>query len=85
MANWRTQKITDTYREIVNIDTGAVRRINFASDKQMKYLESLRLEMMKDKDKYAPLKAKPSTFQAAKMIDKLLERKSKRDIQGQLL
>ncbi len=85
MANWRTLKITDVYREIVNTDTGAVRKVYFASEKQIKYLESLRYEMAKDKDKYSPLKTKPSTFAAAKAIDKLLAKKQKLEEQRTLL
>lgn len=85
MANWRTLKITDAYREIVNMDTGVTRKVFYASEKQIKYLESLRYELAKNKDKYAPLKTKPTTFAAAKAIDKLLAKKQKLEEQRTLL
>lgn len=74
MGDWRTQKVTDQYREIVNIKTGSIRRIPFASDKQWNYLEMLREKHAKDPSKYSRLKNRPTIHQAKKQIDKLLEK-----------
>lgn len=84
MARWVTNRITDEYREIINRDTGAIRKVPFASQKQWDYLESLRLEFAKNPDTHTKLKNRPTTFQASKQIDKLLARKQKRDEQQKL-
>lgn len=85
MGDWRTNKVTDEYREIVNIKTGSIRKIPFASDKQWNYLESLREQAMKDPTKYSRLKARPSTFQASKQIDKLLSKLQTSNSQEKLI
>lgn len=80
MGSWRTNRVTDEFRELVNIDTGALRRVPFASDKQFNYLQSLREQAGKP-----PLKNRPAAYAAAKAIDKLLAKKSKDEEQQQLI
>jgi len=70
MSDWLTHRITDEYREIVNKETGAIKRVPFASEKQMQYIQSLRADLGK-----APLKSKPPMYAAIKMIDKLVAKK----------
>lgn len=77
MTRWRTTKVTDEYREIVNLDTGAVRKVMLASDKQWAYLESLREKYSKN---YKPLKNRPTIFGAKKKIDKYLEKEKQQEL-----
>lgn len=69
MPKYSIVRITKEYREIVNLDTGAVRRVMLASDKQFNYLNSLRADIGKP-----PLKNRPAAYQAMKAIDKLTEK-----------
>lgn len=80
MTNWRTTKVTNEYREIVNIDTGSIRKIPLASDKQWNYLESLREKNTKDPSKYSRLKNRPTVFGANKAIDKLLKKEQQQSL-----
>lgn len=82
MAKWMTTRVTDTYRESTNIETGAVRRVPFATDKQWSYLESLRTEI---EGKTEPLKNRPTQFAASKSIDRLLLKKQKQEAQQKLI
>jgi hypothetical protein len=80
MTQYRIVKQTDSFREIVNLDTGAVRKIPMASDKQFSFLQKLRVEAGKE-----PLKHRPPAYQASKAIDKLLAKKSKEENQQTLI
>lgn len=75
MTRYRITKITDSYREIVNVDTGVVRRVALASDKQFNFLQKLRQEAGKPL-----LKNRPAAFQATKAIDKLLSKKQQTEL-----
>lgn len=77
---YRLMKQTDEYRDIVNIDTGQIRRVPMASDKQWAYLNNLRADAGKD-----PIKNRPAMFQAKKAIDKLLAKKSETERQQRLI
>lgn len=79
MTQWRTLRVTDEFREIVNLDTGAVRKVPLASDKQWNYLESLRSKH-KDPSKYTRLKNRPTVFAANKAIDKLLKKERQQEL-----
>jgi len=63
-----------TYREIANSETGVVRRISYASDKQWSYLQGLRAKLGKE-----PLKNRQVAYQASKAIDKLLKKIEEQD------
>lgn len=80
MTRYRIVKQTDSFREIVNVDTGAVRRIPMASDKQFSFLQKLR-----EQDGKPPLKHRPAAYQATKAIDKLLAKKQKEENQQTLI
>lgn len=80
MGQYRVMRQTDEYREIVNIDTGQIRRVPMASDKQWGYLNSLRADVGKD-----PIKNRPAMFQAKKAIDKLLAKKAETEQQQKLI
>lgn len=79
MTRWRTTKETNEYREIVNLDTGAVRKVMLASQKQWDFLESLRLKHSKQ-GKYSRLKNRPTVFSAKKKIDKYLEKEKQQQL-----
>jgi hypothetical protein len=78
MSYLRLVKVTDEYKEMVDVNTGVVRRIPFASEKQIKYLTYLR-----DLEGKPPLKNKPTVFSAKKAIDKLLLKQAKRQAEGE--
>lgn len=80
MTKWATRRVTDEYREIVNLETGVVRKVPFASDKQWNYLETLRLEAAKNKDTHTRLKNRPTVFACSKAIDKLLKKKTQQTL-----
>ena len=80
MTRWRTTKITKEYREIVNLDTGSIRKVMLASDKQWDYLESLRLKHSKQPETHTRLKNRPTVFSASKAIDKLLKKESQQKL-----
>ena len=73
MSYLKLVKITDTYKEMVDVNTGVVRRVPLASDKQWNYLNQLRQNEGKE-----PLKNRPAVYAAKKAIDKLLARAEKR-------
>lgn len=77
MTRWRTTKVTKEYREIVNVDTGSIRKVMLASDKQWAYLEQLRQRHSKN---YKPLKNRPTVFSASKKIDKYLEKEKQQTL-----
>lgn len=80
MTKWRITKITDSYREIVNLETGAVRKVPLASDKQFTFLQKLRANAGKE-----PLKNRPTVFAANKAIGKLLAKEQKEKQQQTLI
>lgn len=67
MAQWRLYRTFPDHKELINMDTGAIRKVPLASDKQFEYLNSLRSEAGLE-----PLKHKPPVYSANKAIDKLL-------------
>lgn len=77
MTKWRTLKVTNEYREIVNVDTGSVRKVMLASDQQWAYLEQLRQKHSKN---YKPLKHRPTVFSASKKIDKYLDKEKQQQL-----
>ena len=80
MSYLRLIKTTDTYKEMVDTETGVVRRIPLASDAQLEYLNHLRSNEGKE-----PLKARPAVYAAKKAIDKALARAEKRQNENQKL
>ena len=66
---WLTLSSKKEYREIVNLDTGSIRKVMLASDKQWDYLESLRLKHSKQPETHTRLKNRPTVFSASKAID----------------
>lgn len=79
---WMVTRRYDTYHELTNTDTGAMKKVALATDKQWDYLESLRLDV---EGKTERLANRPYAYQASKRIDKLVEKKEKRDRQQSLL
>ena len=79
---WIITRRYDTYHELTNTDTGAMKKVALASDKQWDYLESLRLDVEGKIDRLAN---RPYAYQASKRINKLVEKKEKRDRQQRLL
>lgn len=80
MTRWRTTRETQEYREIVNLDTGAVRKVMLATDKQWDFLEGLRLKHSKKPENYSRLKNRPTIFSAKKKIDKYLEKEKQQQL-----
>lgn len=60
---------------VMNKD-GVVKRIAFATDAQMRYLNTLRVKLGKD-----PLKGKPTVYAAKKQIDASLKKLAEKDAQ----
>ena len=81
MAEWQLWKKTNTHVEMVNRQTGVIKLMPLASDKQWAYLESLRREMTNRQ----PLKDRPLAFKAKEQIDKLLAKKKQIESQTKLL
>ena len=79
---WIITRRYDTYHELTNTDNGAMKKVALASDKQWDYLESLRLDVEGKIDRLA---SRPYAYQASKRINKLVEKKEKRDRQQTLL
>ena len=77
MTKWCTLKVTNEYREIVNVDTGSVRKVMLASDQQWAYLDQLRQKHSKN---YKPLKHRPTVFSASKKIDKYLDKEKQQQL-----
>lgn len=69
MGTLRFWRDWDGYREMVNTDTGEIKKIKLATEKQMKYLNSLRDQVGKP-----PVKGNLMIHQAVKQIDKLVEK-----------
>lgn len=59
---------TDQHMKVMNKD-GVVKTIAFATDAQMRYLNTLRHKLGKD-----PLKGKPTVYAAKKAIDSALKK-----------
>lgn len=68
----RVHKITNENIEMVDEDTGEIKRIRLASDAQMSYLNSLRLA-----DGKKPLEKKIAVYKASQQIDKLKKKQEK--------
>lgn len=79
---WIITRRYDTYHELTNTDNGAMKKLYLASDKQWDFLESLRADV---EGKTERLANRPYMHQAKKRIDKLIEKKEKRDRQQTLL
>lgn len=79
---WVVTRRYDDYHELTNTDTGAMRNVYLASQKQWDYLENLRREV---EGKTERLKNRPYMHIAKKRIDKLLEKKAKKERQQTLL
>ena len=75
MSDWRIVKDTKEFRELVNINTGTIKRNYYCSDKQFDYINSLRSELNKE-----PLKHKPLAYRASSMIEKLKKKTSQLDL-----
>lgn len=80
-VRWNIYKRTNTHVEMMNMDNGVIRKVALASDKQWKFLESLRAEMTNR----PPLKNRPFAHDAKKQIDKLLTKKENIEKQQTLL
>lgn len=81
MTNWKITRRTDTYIEMTDIDTGKMKKIALASDKQWGYYEHLR-------EKYTnkpPLKHRPTVHACQNGIKRLLDKKEKLERQQTLL
>lgn len=68
MARWAIESLNSTHKTMVNLDTGEIREIPLASEKQIKYLESLRKILASDH--YEPLRSRLTSFEASKKIEK---------------
>lgn len=81
MGKWRITHRYDTFIEMTDVDTGAIKKIALASDAQWGYFESLR-SLYTNKP---PLKERPTVYAASKGIAKLLAKKEKDERQQVLL
>lgn len=64
------RKIVDNTLEIVNTETGEVRKIKLATDKQMAYIRALEKELKLKPRAYRGL----TVWQAKKVIDRLMKK-----------
>ena len=64
------RKIVDNTLEIANTDTGEIRKIKLATDKQLAYIRSLEKDLKLKPKAYRGL----TIWQAKKVIDKLLKK-----------
>lgn len=69
MSRWRHWRTADGFMELVDTTTGEIKKVKLASQKQIDYLNSLRLQVDKN-----PLKDPLTVFAAIKAIDKLVEK-----------
>ena len=72
-ANWKITRRTDTYIEMTDTNSGAMKQIPLASDKQWGYYESLKQQY----SNRPPLKHRPTIYACSKGIEKLLAKKEK--------
>lgn len=71
---------TDTEMQMVNTETGSIKRVPFASEAQMKLIGKLRAEL-----NMKPLKSTPAMYQATKSIERLKQKLEKATNQQTLL
>lgn len=80
-GKWVIGRKYDTYHEMIHTGTGSIRKVMLASDKQWGYLESLRAKHTKRK----PLMHRPYAHQAAKQIQKILDKVAEQENQQRLI
>lgn len=80
MTNWRVTRRTDEYIEMTDIDSGRMKKVALATDKQWGYYESLKSLY----SKRPPLKHRPTVFACSRGITKMLEAKQKAEQQQKL-